>query len=254
MITLDLTDWLSLEIFRVLLVFVRISAAFMMLPGFGEPAVPTRIRILAGLAIAASVSPAVSLMPTAVPNAWGVLLAVAAEATSGALIGTLARTVISGVLTAGQVIGQNIGLANIFAAGLAVDQAATIGAAVYAGLLAVLFASGGHYAILRALVDSYALLPPAQFPGVDATAHSIVEAGLRSFRLAMQLAFPFLVLAFVFNVALGAMNRALPALPVFMIASPALVAAGLYLLARSMPGILDASLTSWFDIPLLLTR
>ena len=234
--------------------FVRISAAFMMLPGFGEPTVPTRIRILAGLAIAAAVSPAVALMPTAVPNTWGLLLSVTAEAACGALIGTLARTVISGVLIAGQVIGQNIGLANIFAAGVAVDQAATIGAAVYAGLLAVLFASGGHHAILRALVDSYSLLPPAQFPAIDATAHAIVGAGVHSFRLAVQLAFPFLLLAFVFNVALGAMNRALPALPVFMIASPALVAAGLYLLAASMPDILDASLAGWSDLPALLTR
>jgi flagellar biosynthesis protein FliR len=50
------------------------------------------------------------------------------------------------------------------------------------------------------------------------------------------------------------MNRALPALPVFMIASPALVAAGLYLLAASMPGILDAGLAGWSDLPALLMR
>ena len=81
-----------------------------------------------------------------------------------------------------------------------------------------------------------------------------MEAGLRSFHLAIQLAFPFLLLAFVFNVTLGAMNRALPSMPVFMIASPALVAAGLYLLAATMPGILDASLTAWTDLPSLLAR
>jgi flagellar biosynthetic protein FliR len=253
-ITLDLTGWLSLEIYHVLLVFVRISAAFLLMPGFGEPAVPARIRILAGLAIAAAVSPAVAAMPTVVPDVWGVLLAVAAEAFSGALLGTLARTVISAVLIAGQIIGQNIGLANIFAPGIVADQAATIGAAVYAGLLAALFASGGHYVILRAIVDSYALLPPAHFPSVGASAHAIVEAGVRSFRFAMQLAFPFLLLAFVFNVALGAMNRALPSMPVFMIASPALVAAGLYLLAAAMPGVLDASLSGAIDLPSLLAR
>lgn len=72
MITLDLTDWLSLEIYRVLLVFVRITAAFLLMPGFGEPTVPARIRILVGLAIAAAVSPAIVAMPTAVPNVWGI--------------------------------------------------------------------------------------------------------------------------------------------------------------------------------------
>jgi flagellar biosynthesis protein FliR len=245
MVTLDLSGWLSLEIYRGLLVFVRISAALLLMPGFGEPSVPVRIRILAGVAIAAAVSPAVAGMPGVVPGTWGLLLAVAAEAMSGALLGLLARTVISGVLIAGQVIGQNIGLANIFALGLAIDQAATVGAAVYAGLLAVLFASGGHYLILRSLVESYRVLPAAHFPSVGAGASSIVAAGLQSFRLALQLAFPFLMLSLVFNAALGAMNRALPAMPVFMIASPALVIAGLYLLAASMPGILDTSLGDW---------
>ena len=83
MITLDLTDWLSLEIYRVLLVFVRITAAFLLMPGFGEPTVPARIRILVGLAIAAAVSPAIVAMPTAVPNVWGILLGVAAEGPNG---------------------------------------------------------------------------------------------------------------------------------------------------------------------------
>jgi flagellar biosynthesis protein FliR len=37
-----------------------------------------------------------------------------------------------------------------------------------------------------------------------------------------------------------------------MIASPALVVVGLYLLAAAMPGILDAGLASWSDLPTLL--
>ncbi len=252
MINLDLSGWLTLEVYRTLLVFVRVSAAFMMLPGFGEPTVPARIRILVGLAIAASVSGAVSEMPVVVPGAWGTLIAVSAEAFNGGLIGTLARTVISGVLIAGQAIGQNIGMANIFAAGLAVDQAATIGAAIYAGLIAVMFASGGHHVILRALVDSYGLLPAGHFPSLGASAHAVIEAGLRSFKLGGQLAFPFMLLALVFHAALAVTNRALPAIPVFMIASPALVVIGLYLLAAAIPGVLDAAMASWTDLPSLM--
>ena len=78
----------------------------------------------------------------------------------------------------------------------------------------------------------------------------MIEAGLRSFRLGGQLAFPFLLLALVFNAALAVVNRALPAIPVFMIASPALVVIGLYLLAAAIPGILDAGLAS-LDRPAL---
>lgn len=252
MITLDLSGWLTLEIFRTLLVFSRITAAFMLLPGFGEPAVPARMRIMAGLAIAAAVTGAVPGMPTGVPGAWGTLLAVAGECFSGALLGTLARTIVSGILIAGQVIGQNIGLGNIFAQGIAIDQAATIGATLYAGLVAIMFASGGHHVILRALVDSYAILPAAGFTNVPASARAVMEAGVRCFRIGGQLAFPFLLLAFVFNVSLAVVNRALPAMPVFMIAAPALVVIGLYLLAATVPGLLEGGLVGWYDLPNML--
>jgi flagellar biosynthetic protein FliR len=252
MIALDLSGWLTLEVYRTLLIFSRISAAFLLLPGFGEPAVPVRMRVLAGLAIAVAVGGAVPGLPGTVPDAWGTMFAVAGEAFSGALLGTLARTIVSGILIAGQVIGQNIGIGNIFAQGMAVDQAASVGAMFYAGMVAIMFASGGHHLILRALVDSYSVLPAAGFPNVTASLRAMIEAGLRCFRTGGQLAFPFLLLAFVFNVTLAVVNKALPAMPVFMVAAPALVVTGLYLLVAAVPGLLDVGLSGWYDLPSLL--
>jgi flagellar biosynthetic protein FliR len=252
MIALDLSGWLTLEVYRTLLVFSRISAAFLLLPGFGEPTVPPRMRVLAGLAIAVAVAGTVPGMPTSVPDAWGTMFAVTGEAFSGALLGTLARTIVSGVMIAGQVIGQNIGIGNVFAQGVAIDQAASLGAMLYAGMVAIMFASGGHHVILRALVQSYSILPPASFPNVGASSRAVVEAGLRCFRTGAQLAFPFLLLAFVFNVTLAVVNKALPAMPVFMIAAPALVVTGLYLLVAAVPGLLEVGLSGWFDLPSLL--
>jgi flagellar biosynthetic protein FliR len=250
--TSPLSTWLSLEVFRVLLVFVRVGTAFQLLPGFGEVAVPVRIRVLAGLAVAIAVAPAIAGMPDAVPPAWGLLVAIAAEATAGVLIGVVSRTVVSGLLIAGQMIGQNVGLMNVFAVGMAPDQAAAVGATVYAGLIAALFAADGHHAVLRAIVDSYGMLSPGQFPNIDAGALTVMQAGARSFRLATQLALPFLLVAMLFNVSLAAINRALPSIPVFQIASPAITAAGLYLLAAAAPGMIDQGLLAWSDmLPLL---
>jgi flagellar biosynthetic protein FliR len=251
-IGLDLSGWLTLEVYRTLLVFSRISAAFLLLPGFGEPSVPARMRVLAGLAVAVAVGGAVPGLPGSVPDAWGTMFAVAGEAFSGALLGALARTMVSGIMLAGQVIGQNIGVGNVFAQGVAIDQAASLGAMLYAGMIAIMFASGGHQLILRALVESYSILPAAGFPSLAASSRAMVEAGLRCFRTGAQLAFPFLLLAFVFNVTLAVVNKALPAMPVFMIASPALVVIGLYLLVAAVPGLLEVGLSGWYDLPFLL--
>jgi flagellar biosynthetic protein FliR len=249
---LALSGWASLELFRTLLVFVRVSAAMMLLPGFGEPSVPFRMRIFAGLALAMTVSSAVEGMPQTVPTLAGVGWAVSAEAVGGALLGILCRTLISAITTAGQLISQSVGLTNVFTAGLSFDQSPTIGAALYAGVLAILFASGAHHLILRGLVDSYQLLPPGQFPSPAASARVVVSAGARALRLAGQISLPFLVLALLFNASLAVANRALPTVHVFMVANPLLVVLGLYLLAATLPGILDPSLGEWSNLIELL--
>ena len=171
-----------------------------------------------------------------------------AEAVGGALLGALCRTLVSAVTTGGQIISQAIGLTNIFTPGMSFDQSPTIGAALYAGVIAIMFASGGHHAILRGLVESYQLLPPGHFPNPAASARVMVAAGVRSLRLAGQISLPFLVLALLFNTSLAAANRALPAIPLFMVANPLLVALGLYLLAATVPGILDPALGDWSNL------
>jgi flagellar biosynthetic protein FliR len=252
MTQLTLSGWASLEIFQTLLVFVRISAAMILLPGYGEPSVPVRMRILAGLTLAAAVAPSIEGMPQATPAAAGVGYTVVAEALSGMLLGLLCRTLVSAILTTGQIISQSVGLTNIFAAGISIDQSPTIGAALYAGAIAILFASGGYQSILRGLIDSYQLLPPGQFPNPGVSARVIVSAGARALRLAGQISLPFLVLALLFNASLAAANRALPAIPLFMIANPLLVVLGLYLLAASVPAILDPALAEWSNLAGLL--
>lgn len=244
----NLSGLMSLEVYRTLLVFARIGMAFLLLPGYGEPGVPTRVRVLAGLGVAVAAMPAIGQLPATVPGAWGLAFSLAAEVTSGALIGAMSRTLISGVLSAGQVIGQSIGLSNIFALGVGFDQSATVGAAIFAGLTAALFAANGHHAILRALIASYDLIGPGQWPDPSASVRAMVAAGVRSFELAGQLALPFLLLGFLFNAGLAGVNRAMPALPVFMIASPALVVLGLYLLAAAAPGLIDQAIVAYANL------
>lgn len=108
-----------------------------------------------------------------------------------------------------------------------------------------MFAADGHHAILRAIIGSYAALPAGSFPDPGAGARTLVRAGVEAFRLAAQLALPFLLLGLTFNAALAAINRALPSLPVFALATPALTAAGIYLLAATAPGLLEQGLLGW---------
>jgi flagellar biosynthesis protein FliR len=244
---LPLAAWLPAEIYRMALVFCRVSAAFMLLPGLGEHTVPVRVRLLAGVAATLCIAPLAG--PTVpVPSIWGILAAMVVEVTTGTLLGTLSRLLLSAIQTAGQVIGQNIGLSNAFVFGVGSDNAAVVGAALYAGGLAALFTVEGHHSGLRALAESYAVVPLGAPPPLGASAQLLTELTGRAFRLAMQFAMPFLALALLFNLAMAGINRAMPAMPVFMIGAPALLLAGLQLLALVAPGIVHETLGAYAEV------
>ncbi len=242
--TLALQTVLPAELYRLLLVLCRVAAALMLLPGFGDGGLPVRMRIMASLMMALCVAPLVGpALP--VPNTWAILGAIIAEVAVGAMLGTLARVIISAVQVSGQIIGQCIGVSNIFTIGVGPDSSATLGAAIQAGCVAALFAIGGHHTALRAVSDSYALFPLGTLPIIADSARLVAETVARSFRLGLQLSLPFLLLALLFNMVLGGINRALPAVPVFMIGAPALLLAGLHLIAATMPTLIGETLAAY---------
>lgn len=226
---------LPAEAWRVLLVLCRVSAALLMLPGYGEGGTPVRMRLMLALGTALCVAPALPADP--VPGTIAMLAAILAESITGFSLGLLARILISAAQTAGQVIGQSIGVANIFTMGVGLDSSATLGAAIQAGCVAALFASGVPLKAIQAVAESYARFPPGTLPAIDAASGLVTQTVADAFRLSLQLSLPFLLLGILFNMALAGINRALPLVPVFMIGAPALLLAGLHLLAAAVPTV-----------------
>lgn len=70
---LSLPQFLPAEIFAFMAVFIRMGAAFVVLPGFGEAVVPARMRLMMALAITLVVVPIVRAtlppMPST-PERW----------------------------------------------------------------------------------------------------------------------------------------------------------------------------------------
>lgn len=249
---LTLDTWLSAELYRIFLVFCRASSALLLLPGFGELQLPGRIRLLAGLVVALVLAPlAGPALPP--PGALGMAGAIAVEIMTGAFLGTLSRILLSAVQIAGQIIGQSIGISNAFAFGIGSDNAAILGSMLYAAVLVAFFAMDGHHPGLRAILDSYRLVPLGSAPPAAPAARALTEAVAGAFRLAMQLSMPFLILSVLFNAALAGINRALPAMPVFMIGAPAILMTGLYLLGVAAPTFM-AEILGAYATAFVLTR
>ncbi|MDO9499746.1 flagellar biosynthetic protein FliR [Falsiroseomonas sp.] len=228
--------------FQAVLVFARLGAAVLLLPGLGEQEVPAPIRLGLGLLLVALLFPVISpgLPPAPEDGAEAVRL-IAIEIVLGLWIGTLARLALTAFAMAGQAISALIGLGGL----LVMDQ--TLGAQATAlgralGLLAVvLVLSTGLYAWpLRALVDSYAVLPAGNPFPAGMAAEVVAQAGAESLSLALRLAAPFVIGAVVLNVALGLLARLAPQVQTFFVAVPGQILAGLALLGLLAPPMIAA--------------
>mgnify|MGYP005841751933 CR=1 FL=1 len=224
------------SVYAAFAVFARVGAAVALLPGFGETALPLRVKLGAAVMFTVIVWPAVAplaVLAAASPAAVG--LAIAAEAVAGLILGLSIRLMIFALQIAGTLAAQSTSIAQMFGEGLTADPQPA-----YANLLAVAgivtaFALGLPAYAAAALIGSYDAIPFGAFP----LGGEVADWGARrvggAFATAVALAAPFVVASFVYNVALGAINRAMPQLAVAFVGAPAITAGAILLMVLATP-------------------
>ena len=172
----------------------------------------------------------------------------AAEAVCGALIGFSIRVAIFAIQTAGAIIAQSLSLAQLFGSGLTMEPESPIATLLMVAGVVLAVSTGLHFKAIGVLLISYDVMPLGLFPGASETGQWAADRAGFAFASALSLALPFIVLGFVYNLAIGAANRAMPQLMVAFVGIPAVTFAGLALLALSAPVLLDVWLGMVDDI------
>ncbi len=217
-------------------VFARVGAAVTLLPGFGETALPARVKLGAALAFAAVVLPAalpVARLPDA--SAAGFAMALMAEAAVGLTLGLSVRLMILALQTAGAMAAQSTSIAQIMGEGLTADPLPAYANALAVAGIALAFALGLPIHAAAALIGSYEIFPFGVFPVAGDLAEWGVSRVAGAFTTALGIAAPFLAAAFAYNVALGAINRAMPSLMVAFVGAPAITGGALLLMVLATP-------------------
>jgi flagellar biosynthesis protein FliR len=240
---MNLTQFLPDNAFAAMLVFARIGSAMMLLPGFGEVYVLARYRLLFALIFSALLLPIVApLLPPLPQSPAQLLLVLGGELVIGVFIGTMTRVVLAALQMAGQLVSLQAGLsyAQIFNPMEGAED--SIPGSFYAILgVLLIFLTNLHHLMLRGLVDSYAVFVPGHLPPVEDLSQTIAHAVAASFRLAIEMAAPFIVLGTVFFVGLGLIARLVPQLQVLFVAQPLQIMGGLLLM-----GLIAATGMGWF--------
>jgi flagellar biosynthetic protein FliR len=226
--------------FQASLVFCRMAAAGMLLPGLGEQEVPANIRLGLAVLITLLLLPLLApLLPAAPEHPFDLLRLILGEIVVGLWLGSLARLLASTLAQAGQVIGTMMGLTTPLQGDMVLGAQGTPLGRLFGFLATVLLLATGLYALpLAALLNSYALLPPGGgFPGGGA-AEAMAVMVAHSFELALRLAAPFILAGVLFNLGLGLVARVAPQVQIFVVAAPAQILAGFGLLILLLPAIL----------------
>ncbi len=238
-----LGELIPAQIFAFMLVFARIGGMVMLMPAFGEMAVPPWVRLGLTAAISAVLFPLVAAKLPAMPvMAPGLAVAVGTEAMIGLFVGGMARLLLGALHVGGTVIAFQTGLAA--AQGFdPVQQSQSAIVATFMTLIGVnlIFATNLHHLLLQAMLDSYSIFAPGNLPPVAQFSELAITTTSKSFVLGLQIASPFLVFGLIFNVGLGLIARLMPQLQVFFIAAPAQILLGFTIFAAVL-----SSTMMWF--------
>lgn len=235
-----MTLW-GYDIWSVALAFARIGALAMLMPGLGEAAVPARVRLGFALLLAIMLAPQVAPAPA---DIWGASGLIVSEIFIGIVLGGVARILMTGLATAGQIFGLETGLAFAQVADPTQTQAGQV-ISVFLGLmgLALVFATDLHHVFIRGVADSYAVFAVGKPMPIGDAADFALEAFSDAFRIGLQIAAPVVVAGLVFRLGLGVLARLAPSIQVFFVAMPLNIMGGFLILTLG----LSAGMLVWLD-------
>ncbi|WP_374653766.1 flagellar biosynthetic protein FliR [Phenylobacterium sp.] len=223
------------QVYAAGLIFARVGAIVMLLPGFGDTSVPPRIRLSFAFLMALMLMPVVAKGMPVPGDVSGVAGAVVKELMIGLMIGAILRMLLSSLATAGEIISiqTTLSFAQTAAPGQA-QPSTTLG--TFLGLIGItlIMATDLHHMFLAAIVKSYSIFPFSRPIQISDGAQLAIQTVAGSFRLGLQLAAPVVVFSVIFNVAAGLVGRVMPQFQVFFVVTPLIVLLGLSIFALSL--------------------
>ncbi len=216
--------------------FIRISAMFMAIPVFGTRLVPTRVRIMAAVAITFLIIPLIPPVPVVEVLSLSGLLITMQQVLIGVAMGFILQLVLGALLIAGEAISMGMGLG--FATMIDPQNGVSVPVISQFFLImgTLLFLSlGGHLMLIQLLVNSFTTLPIAEVGVTRDDFWAIVSWGSSMFVGAIWLAVPAIISILVLTIAMGVMTRAAPQLNIFSVGFPVTIFMGFVIIMLILP-------------------
>ena len=219
-----------------MMILMRVGAMLFVAPIFGGSTIPTQTKMLFSLMLSLIMLPMVPVISQAglidiVPLAWlGIN-----ELLVGLVMGISMVFIFAAVQYAGQVIDFQMGFAIVNLIDPTQDiQIPVMGFFHFLIAILIFLAMDAHHWIIRALVDSFEIVPimTAGFSGL--VIGSISKAFGDLFVIAMRIAAPTIAVLMLYNASLGIIAKTVPQINLLIVGFPVRIALGMIVVGLSM--------------------
>lgn len=220
---------------------IRVSTLFMLLPIFGDSTVPPMVRIFLAFTVNLIVYPVAKAtygVGTFGSNLNDVALTflVLREALLGFVIGFTAKMFFEGISFAFSHAGSQMG----FNMASAFDTQSETTVPVISQLIMILamllfLAMDGHHVFVKALVESYQVVPVGEFALSKTVVAYVLETSSSIFWIAVKLSAPMALVIFLINCAFGIVAKAVPQINVLVVSFTVNIMAGFFVIALTLP-------------------
>ncbi|QOG17141.1 MULTISPECIES: flagellar biosynthesis protein FliR [Bradyrhizobium] len=216
------------------IVFCRIGACLMFVPGYSSVNVPAQVRLFIALVTTFALTPIlIAVLKPLTENAAPLALAllIGSEILVGSVIGLGGRVFFLALQTMATVMASAIGLSNIPGTPIGdTDPAPALVPLIMASVTTLFFMTDQHWQVLRGLMNSYDVWHPGSRIEGSMALDQLLARLSEAFVLTLRITSPFIVYSVIVNLAVGFINKLTPAIPVYFISVPFVLFGGFLLL------------------------
>ena len=236
------------------ILFCRIGACLMLMPGFSSSQIPVQVRLFLALAVTLTLAP---LLISHVPaQALGeepiaAVQYIGAELLIGGAFGMLGRLFLLALETMATAAAMAISLSNPF--GVMAEETAPLPplvSLITIAATALIFVSDLHWEIFRGLAASYDAIPITGSFNANFSLLQLAKMLSETFQIALRISSPFIIYSVIIQIAVSIINRVTPQVSIYFLSTPFVIIGGLLLTYFTIKSYLDqfvVGLFSWLS-------
>jgi flagellar biosynthetic protein FliR len=218
------------------LLLIRVMGMLGTAPFYGHIAIPTQVKIILGIILAAGLTNATADAPPVIDlEVFNLVVIVFKEFLVGALIGFCCTMIFNAARFAGGLIDFDMGFQTVLLFDPSASAPTLIGELKSLIALMIFLFINGHHFLIESLYVSIQAVPIGTFVMTESAMHLLVRLITTMMILGVKIAAPVLVAIFLTNLGLALLARVAPQMNVFALSFHLKIIVGLAVLTISIP-------------------